>query len=761
MNIDYNNILDQKTFKEIEALCTQEDLPECNATCPLHIDIRKIMKEIKNDNGKEGYKEFNRYIPFPKIISSTCDAPCEKKCKRNEVDESLKINEIEKYLVKNYYEEFKKPLFMPKRNEKIAVIGGGLRGMMVAYDLTMKGYKINIFEKENKLGGSLNNIESLSKEDLKNEIEILNKLDIEINYDSKIDFENKEEIIKFLNENNFNGIYISNSDSKFFNISDVQTQVIDSDLNIFSGGRMGDSHSTINKLYDGKSVSLSMDRSIKKVSILSGREGEGPYKTKLYTNTKDIEIKKTLGKSGDIYSKEEAILEANRCIECECLECVKGCSFMKHYNSYPKKYVREVYNNLSIAMGIHHANKMINSCNLCGQCESICPNGLDMGRVFNAARNLMVTSEKMPPSAFEFGILDMEYSNGEDFFLARHQLGKEESKYIYFPSCQLAASEPELVIKVYEDLQEKLEDGVGILLSCCNIMAHWAGEKELFEENTEKLKKIIKDMGNPIVISSCPMCLKTLKEYGDIKVEGIWNIIKDNKFQFDTIENETSLAVYDSCSARYDKETQDSIRYLVENLGYKTENIKYNKEIAPCCGFGGMTPISNRELADEITEDISKMSENPYLTYCVNCRDRLLDKEKDSYHILELLYDVESIRRRPPTWSMRQDNRKYLKRELIAKYWRDEDMEELDIKLYISEELEKILDERMILHSDIKKAIKYAEETDGYFKKMDTGNLVTSYGPRNVTFWIEYTKEKDGYKIHNAYSHRMKFKILR
>ncbi len=760
MNIDYNNIIDQKVFKEVETLCTQEDLPECNATCPMHIDIRTIMNNIKNNKEIDGYKLFSKSIPFPKIISSICDAPCESRCKRKEKGGSIEINEIEKYLVEKYYEEFKKPLFMPKKNEKIAIIGGGLRGMMAAYDLAMKGYQIILFEKDESLGGSLKNNKNLSIEDLNIEIGILEKLSVETIYNSKIDFDNIDEIKSFLNEKNYNGIYISNKDSNFYNKSDRDTQIIDGKYNILSGGRSGESTSTIDKLYDGKSVSLSMDRSIKKVSILSGREKEGHYITKLYTNIEDIEIEDKTIKTGSIFTDDEALKEANRCIECECLECVKGCSFMRHYKSYPKKYVREVYNNLSIAMGIHHANEMINSCNLCGQCKSICPNGLDMEKVFSAARNAMVKSEKMPPSAFEFGLLDMEYSNGEDFFLARHEYGREDSKYIYFPSCQLAASEPELVIKVYEDLQKKLEGGVGILLSCCNIMAYWAGEIELFNENLEKLKNIIIEMGNPTVISSCPMCLKTLREYGDIKVDGIWNIYKDNAFQFNSVD-EKILTIYDSCSARYDNETQDNIRYLVENIGYKIDDMKYSKDTAPCCGFGGMTPISNRKLADSITEDISKLSDKPYLTYCVNCRDRLLERDKESYHILELLYDVESLRRTPPRWSMRQDNRKFLKRELIKKYWRDEDMDELDCKLYISDELETLLDERMILHSDIQKAIINAEESQDYFKKMDSDHYITSYGPRNVTFWIEYTVEDDGFRIHNAYSHRMKFTIMR
>lgn len=153
--------------------------------------------------------------------------------------------------------------------------------------------------------------------------------------------------------------------------------------------------------------------------------------------------------------------EASRCIDCKCLECVHACAFLQHFKSYPRKYVREVYNNLSIAMGTRHANTMINSCSLCGQCAAICPNGLDVGAIMKDARQIMVESKKMPPSTFEFALLDMEYSNSGDCFFRAHQPGRSQSRYVFFPGCQLPASAPEIVRAAYLDLTERLEGGVG------------------------------------------------------------------------------------------------------------------------------------------------------------------------------------------------------------------------------------------------------------------------------------------------------------
>ncbi|HEY8875794.1 MAG TPA: 4Fe-4S dicluster domain-containing protein, partial [Desulfosporosinus sp.] len=98
--------------------------------------------------------------------------------------------------------------------------------------------------------------------------------------------------------------------------------------------------------------------------------GEGTYETKLYVNTKCFTALPvvTMSHKTEGYTPEEAVQEASRCLNCQCLECVKGCKYMEHYGSYPKNYLRQIYNNDTIVMGIRHGNKMINSCSLCGQC---------------------------------------------------------------------------------------------------------------------------------------------------------------------------------------------------------------------------------------------------------------------------------------------------------------------------------------------------------------------------------------------------------
>ena len=109
------------------------------------------------------------------------------------------------------------------------------------------------------------------------------------------------------------------------------------------------------------------------------------------------------------------------------MECVKACEFLKHYGSYPKRYVRDIYNNVSIVMGNRKANRMIDSCTLCGLCDTLCPNDLSMGEVCLEARRDMVESGHMPASHHDFALRDMAHSRSEAAAFARRQPGHAEA----------------------------------------------------------------------------------------------------------------------------------------------------------------------------------------------------------------------------------------------------------------------------------------------------------------------------------------------
>ena len=396
---------------------------------------------------------FSRSVPFTRIISRICDHPCEPVCKRQEVGEPIAIRSLERSaLAYATPHDIRKPT-IPQKRQRVAIVGSGLSGLTAAFDLARKGYPVTLFETTDRLGGKLWNYsdELLPRSAMADDFEALKKLSVDVRFNTFIDVSESPEELR----HTYDAVYVGtgSTSGQDFGIETeesgsaiVNAVTFETGLTgIFGGGsavyKLGN-YSPITSISHGRRAAISIDRFLQKVSLSASRENEGAYETRLFTSTEGIEPlpRVTMDDPSRGYASEEAVSEAARCLRCECMECVKICEYLAHFKGYPKKYVRQIYNNLSIVMGQRHGNKFINSCSLCGLCKEVCPESLHMGEVCKAARNIMVTQGKMPPSAHEFALQDMEFSNSEKATLVRPQPGTASSKYLFFPGCQLSGS---------------------------------------------------------------------------------------------------------------------------------------------------------------------------------------------------------------------------------------------------------------------------------------------------------------------------------
>jgi len=106
---------------------------------------------------KEALELFKKDHPFPGVCGRICHHPCEGECTRNDMDESLAIQYLHRFLgdwaLQNdflYAPEVEEP-----REERVAIIGAGPAGLTCAYFLAIQGYRVTIFEKLPVLGGML------------------------------------------------------------------------------------------------------------------------------------------------------------------------------------------------------------------------------------------------------------------------------------------------------------------------------------------------------------------------------------------------------------------------------------------------------------------------------------------------------------------------------------------------------------------------------------------------------------------------------
>jgi Fe-S oxidoreductase len=483
------------------------------------------------------------------------------------------------------------------------------------------------------------------------------------------------------------------------------------------------------------------------------------------------------------YKPLEARREAQRCLQCECLECVKVCEYLAHYGRYPRKYVREVYNNLSIVQGTRTANRLINSCSLCGLCAEVCPTGLDMGAVNRQARRQMVAQGRMPPSAHDFALRDMAFSQSEHFALARNAPGAAASDYVFFPGCQLAGSAPDHVPQVLSYLAGALPAGtrLGLMLGCCGAPADWAGRADLAAEAWERLRQEHAALGRPRPILACSSCHQVFRQkLPDLDVVLLWDLMAERGLPARAMSGHgRTVSVHDPCTSRHEPGLHASVRRLLAALDYQVAELPRSRVRTTCCGFGGVQWLANPEVAQKVVA--RRVQEGPadYVTYCAMCRDVFARGGKRTFHLLDLIFgqraEAGSLPLHPPersewgteppgnggpgpTWSQRHENRARLKRQLLKEIW-GETMEGQpayeSIKLIVSDEVRAKLEARLILDEDLQRVIEHAERTGRRLLKPADGHFVASYRPTAVTYWVEYAPEGDAFVIFNAYSHRM------
>ena len=156
----------------------------CRSSCPAHVSVQGFIALIQQGKYREALALFKEDHPFPGVCGRVCHHPCEGVCTRNQVDETLSIQYLHRFLADKDLEADQP--FLPEkkevREEKVAVIGAGPAGLTCAYYLAIEGYQVTVFEKLPVLGGMLNvgiPAYRLPREIIDSEIDVIRALGVE------------------------------------------------------------------------------------------------------------------------------------------------------------------------------------------------------------------------------------------------------------------------------------------------------------------------------------------------------------------------------------------------------------------------------------------------------------------------------------------------------------------------------------------------------------------------------------------------------
>ncbi len=140
----------------IEDLYAKERLAPCVGNCPANVDARGQNFFIAEDRHHEAYELVRTRNIMPGVLGRICHHPCESACRRNYYDEPVAIRPLHRIAYEAYQKDKPDLQPMPVTSDKtVGVIGSGPSGLAAAFDLMSLGYKVTMYEKEEKPGGAL------------------------------------------------------------------------------------------------------------------------------------------------------------------------------------------------------------------------------------------------------------------------------------------------------------------------------------------------------------------------------------------------------------------------------------------------------------------------------------------------------------------------------------------------------------------------------------------------------------------------------
>ena len=425
-----------------------------------------------------------------------------------------------------------------------------------------------------------------------------------------------------------------------------------------AGDASGESVIVIQSMATGRRAAQSVTRYLSGESMTEGRslEDTSSYTTKLQTNVDWSEVSarrmgmaelpadervKNFDEVALGFTAEEAHEEASRCRQCVCKLCMSECMMMGEWGDCPKtifkKYLEEGYENVDKMLAF--------SCNDCNQCTIKCPKDLNLRENFIAIKEQYVAdnnNEQVIDALKPFDrTQEMECSKEYSTTVVPE---KKKVKYLFAPGCTVPAYNPEGVEKTLEHLRDTLDGEVGCMLQCCGKVTKLTGENKNFERRNKMAIDEINATNCDVIITICPSCYKVFSETSDKPVISYWDLMKE---QIGIPEHQKGIGkdsdvvfnIHDSCVTRYVTSHHESVRWVLDQLGYKWEEMHHNRENTRCCGVGGMVCNSNPALYEKIyTRRANDCTTDHVVTYCGSCRGTLEAAGKDTLHMLDLIH---------------------------------------------------------------------------------------------------------------------------
>src|SRR5271169_194853 len=178
-------------------VCEELALSPCENSCPLHMNIPRFLELYKESRLDEAFDSIILDNPLPSSTGRVCQHPCDERCRRQTMDDSVNMREVHRYiadavLLSDRFEAAVARVssrMLEHTGRKIAIAGAGPTGLTAAFYLALLGHDVTVFDPLPEPGGMLRFAlpeYRLPKPVLKREIELIERLGVKFALNTRV-----------------------------------------------------------------------------------------------------------------------------------------------------------------------------------------------------------------------------------------------------------------------------------------------------------------------------------------------------------------------------------------------------------------------------------------------------------------------------------------------------------------------------------------------------------------------------------------------
>jgi glycolate oxidase subunit GlcD len=286
-------------------------------------------------------------------------------------------------------------------------------------------------------------------------------------------------------------------------------------------------------------------------------------------------------------------------------------------------------------------------CTTCLNCNAVCPAGVKVSDIVQAARVRLTEAGYLPP--IHRTLIQSMEEKGNPFGEAMEKRGdiyptgfkpKEKASTLLFFGCVASYQDINVIPSTLKIMDKAKIDyaTLGTEEHCCGYISYLVGDQKEFESCIKHNVSHFERMGVKEIVTTCAGCYRTFKDlypkhngFSNIPVyhtvEYLEKLITNGKLPFKN-GAKMKVAYHDPCDLGRHMNVYDPPRNVIQAIP-SVELIEFpqNRNLAKCCGGGGGLKAFDTEMSLEISykrvQQASAIGVDAIVSACPSCKSNL------------------------------------------------------------------------------------------------------------------------------------------